>query len=94
MIEGILAVEGLDGVFIGHGDLTVALGAESPAVAAGKPVCVMIGSVAETEGFRALGASAFIVSTDQGLMRQAAAKVVKDFGDMPKAGAPRPAAAI
>jgi 2-keto-3-deoxy-L-rhamnonate aldolase RhmA len=109
VIDDILAVEGLDGVFIGRGDLTVALGAESPAapavraateriaraaVAAGKPVCVMVGSVAETEGFRTLGASAFIVSTDQGLMRQAAGKVVKDFGDLPNAGASHPAAAI
>jgi hypothetical protein len=42
----------------------------------------MVGSIAEPDGFHALGASAFIVSTDQGLMRQAAAKVVKDFGEM------------
>jgi 2-keto-3-deoxy-L-rhamnonate aldolase RhmA len=97
VIDDIVAVEGLDGVFVGRGDLSVAMGAESPnapavraateriasaAVAAGKPVCVMVGSIAETDGFHALGASAFIVSTDQGLMRQAAAKVVKDFGEM------------
>lgn len=97
VIDDIVAVEGLDGVFVGRGDLSVAMGAESPnapavraatekiaaaAAAVGKPVCVMVGSIAETDGFRALGASAFIVSTDQGLMRQAAAKVVKDFGEM------------
>ncbi len=94
VIDDIVAVDGLDGVFVGRGDLTVAMGAESPnapavrtateriaraAAAAGKPVCVMVGSIAETDGFRAIGASAFIVSTDQGLMRQAAAKVMQDF---------------
>ncbi|MGB3386632.1 MAG: aldolase/citrate lyase family protein [Pseudaminobacter sp.] len=99
VIDGIVAVEGLDGVFVGRGDLSVAMGAESPnapsvqvateriaraAVAAGKPVCVMVGSIAETEGFRAMGASAFIVSTDQGLMRQAAAKVVQEFSALPR----------
>lgn len=93
-IDGIVAVDGLDGVFIGRGDLSVALGAESPvaapvkaateriakaAIAAGKPVCVMIGSVAETATFLPLGVTAFIVSSDQGLMRQAAGKVVTDF---------------
>jgi len=95
VIDDIVAVDGLDGVFVGRGDLTVAMGAESPAApavrsateriakaaaAAGKPVCVMVGSIAEADGFRAMGASAFIVSTDQGLMRQAATRVVQDFG--------------
>lgn len=94
VIDDIVAVDGLDGVFVGRGDLSVAMAAESPsaptvraateriasaAVAAGKPVCIMVGSIAEAEVFRAIGASAFIVSTDQGLMRQAAAKVVQDF---------------
>ncbi|WP_046862892.1 HpcH/HpaI aldolase family protein [Microvirga massiliensis] len=93
-IEAIAAVDGLDGFFIGRGDLTVALGApamDAPAVriaveriaaaaqAAGKPVCVMANSVADAEAMKALGASAFIVSSDQGLMRQAALKVLADF---------------
>jgi 2-keto-3-deoxy-L-rhamnonate aldolase RhmA len=47
--------------------------------AAGKPVCVMVGAVAESEIYRAMGASAFIVSSDQGFMRQAAGKVATDF---------------
>jgi 2-keto-3-deoxy-L-rhamnonate aldolase RhmA len=106
VIDGIVAVDGLDGVFVGRGDLSVAMGAESPsapavqaateriakaAAAAGKPVCVMAGSIAETAPFRAMGATAFIVSSDQGLMRQSAGKVVTDFREMasndPKAGA-------
>jgi 2-keto-3-deoxy-L-rhamnonate aldolase RhmA len=93
-IDRIVAVEGLDGVFIGRGDLTIALGAPAAdsgpvraatekiakaARAAGKPVCIMVGSVAETEAYRAMGASAFIVSSDQGFMRQAAGKVATDF---------------
>ncbi len=93
-IDAIVAVEGLDGVFIGRGDLTIALGAPGPdsvpvrtatekiakaARTAGKPVCIMVGSVAETEAYRAMGANAFIVSSDQGFMRQAAGKVAADF---------------
>jgi staphyloferrin B biosynthesis citrate synthase len=93
-IEAIASVDGIDGFFIGRGDLTVALGApamDAPAVraaveriaaaarAAGKPVCVMASSVADAEAMKALGASAFIVSSDQGLMRQAALKVLADF---------------
>uniref|UniRef100_UPI003101358E HpcH/HpaI aldolase family protein n=1 Tax=Neorhizobium sp. EC2-8 TaxID=3129230 RepID=UPI003101358E len=69
-IEDILAVEGLDGIFIGRGDLTVSLGAKSagdPAVKdavarimaaarnAGKPICIMVGAVSEIDAFRAEG---------------------------------------
>src|SRR5262249_6748653 len=72
VIDEIVAVDGLDGVFVGRGDLSVAMGAESPnapavqsateriakaAAAAGKPVCVMVGSMAEAAPFRALGAT-------------------------------------
>ena len=94
VIDDILAVPGLDGIFIGRGDLTVSLQAASmrdapvrDAVArvlaaarrAGKPVCVMVGSAAEAEEFRVAGASAFIVSSDQGLMRTGALKLRSDF---------------
>lgn len=107
VIDQIVAIDGLDGVFIGRGDLSVALGAPSPdsepvqaatekiakaAIAAGKPVCVMVGSVADTERFRPLGVTSFIVASDQGLMRQAASKVVKDFQSM-TGGAAKAAAA-
>lgn len=93
-IDAILAVEGLDAVFIGRADLTVALGAASPeapevraAVAgvidaarkAGKPVCLMVGGVEEARSFATLGASAFLIGSDQGLMRQAATKLHGDF---------------
>ncbi|NDW07316.1 HpcH/HpaI aldolase family protein [Jiella pacifica] len=102
VIDDIVAVEGLDGFFVGRGDLSVALGAPSPdapqvraatekiasaAAIVGKPVCVMVGSVAETATFRPLGVSAFIVSSDQGFMRQAAAKVAADFREIKTTGA-------
>jgi 2-keto-3-deoxy-L-rhamnonate aldolase RhmA len=93
-IEAIVRVDGMDGFFIGRGDLTVAFGAPSntapviqaaveritnAARAVGKPVCVMVNSAEEAEGFQRLGASAFIVSSDQGFMRRAAAQVLKEF---------------
>ena len=93
-LGAILGVEGLDGVFIGRGDLTVALGADgidSPQVMsaaasiaaaariAGKAVCMMAANASEAARFRKIGVSAFIVSSDQGLMRQAASRLVADF---------------
>ena len=97
VIDDIVAVEGLDGVFIGRGDLTVALGATGladPRVRAAaekiitaarkvnKPACLMVASAAEAAEWRALGANAFIVSSDQGFMRSAAAKMQADFAAM------------
>jgi staphyloferrin B biosynthesis citrate synthase len=93
-IDAIVAVSGLDGFFVGRGDLTVALGAKGladPAVRSaaekiikaarkiGKPVCLMVASAAEAREWATLGVSAFIVSSDQGFMRQAAAKTHSDF---------------
>ncbi|MFC5499269.1 HpcH/HpaI aldolase/citrate lyase family protein [Caenimonas terrae] len=86
-IEAIAAVDGIDAFFIGRGDLTVAYGAgraDDPVIvdavrrisdagrAAGKAVVVMVNGPEEAAGFEAMGASAFIVSTDQGLLRRAA----------------------
>jgi staphyloferrin B biosynthesis citrate synthase len=96
-IDAIAAVEGIDGLFIGRGDLTVALGAKSSAdesvrnavsrvisaaQKAGKPVCVMVASAAEAKDFADLGASAFIISSDQGQMRRAAAQTLSDFKNL------------
>lgn len=93
-IDDILAVDGIDGVFIGRGDLTVAFrqssggaavvkeAAEKIAAAArkaGKPVCILAGSPDDAADFAARGASAFILSSDQGLMRQAATAALGDF---------------
>lgn len=93
-IDAICAVEGIDALFIGRGDLTVALGAASNAAApvqqavehvcaaaarAEKPVCVMVNTAAEAAPFAALGASAFIIASDQGFLRRAAAEALRDF---------------
>ena len=87
-IDEIVQVDGLDAIFIGRGDLTVALGAESTgadavrqavaeimyaARAAGKPVCVMVAQAEDVPEFEAQGASAFVVNSDQGLMKRMAA---------------------
>jgi staphyloferrin B biosynthesis citrate synthase len=97
VLDEILAVEGLDGVFIGRGDLTVALQAKGPsdpliqraaekitaaARKAGKPVCLMVADAAEATAWRTLGAHAFIVSSDQGFMRQAAARTRQAFSEI------------
>jgi staphyloferrin B biosynthesis citrate synthase len=93
-IDAIVRVDGVDGFFIGRGDLTVALGAasssapevqeavrriSSAARSANKPVCVMVGSINEAKPFQELGASAFIVSSDQGFLRRAASETLKEF---------------
>lgn len=93
-IDAIAAVDGIHGLFIGRGDLTVSLNAKSSAdpkiqdavkliIAAAKkakkPVCVMVASAAEAKDFADLGASAFIISSDQGQMRRAASQSLTDF---------------
>lgn len=101
-IDDIVAVDGIDGFFVGRGDLAVALGesaTDAPAVrqatekivaaarSAGKPVCIMVGSAGEADTFRTLGASAFLVSSDQGFLRQAALKALTDFAPLRQATA-------
>jgi staphyloferrin B biosynthesis citrate synthase len=96
-IDAILAVETIDGAFIGRGDLTVALGAaanDAPPVKAAvdrvmaaarraqKPVCVMVGGAAEAKGFKELGASAFIVSSDQGFLRKIAGQTLVEMAEL------------
>ena len=86
-VDAIAAVEGIDSLFIGRGDLTAAFGDESPeppavrqaveriAAAArqsGKAVSVFVTGRKEADWLKSLGASAFILSSDQGFLRQAA----------------------
>lgn len=93
-IDDIARVEGIDALFVGRGDLAVAMGADSSdapqvraaaervcaaAKAAGKPVMVFVGNADDARAMRSIGASAFIFSSDQGLMRQAASRVLTDF---------------
>jgi 2-keto-3-deoxy-L-rhamnonate aldolase RhmA len=43
---------------------------------------VMVGSAEEAKTFRPLGVTAFIVSSDQGFMRSAAAQALKNFAGL------------
>ena len=45
----------------------------------GKPVCVMVDGAEEAADFAARGASAFIVSSDQGFLRKAAAQALAEM---------------
>ena len=95
-IEEIAAVDGVDCLFVGRIDLTVALGAGSPdepivvqavehicasAVAAGRRVGMFIGNPDELDHWRQRGASLFLLSSDHGFMLQGAAQLVSKFND-------------
>lgn len=97
IIDEIVSVVGLDGVFIGRGDLTVAMRASGPAdprvrsvteriIAAGrkagKPVVIMVGDAKEAAEWRSLGVNCFIVASDQGFMRQAAGRTRTEFREL------------
>lgn len=94
VVDEIVAVEGLDAVFIGRGDLTVAYGAPSPiaeevtnalikiteaAKAAGKAVLTVTPGGDDASWLKGLGVTGLIVASDQGFMRQAAGKCVADL---------------
>ena len=102
-IDAIAATDGIDALFIGRGDLTAAMGAptnDAPAIRdavdriaaaakrAGKPVMVFVGGMKEAEWLRGIGATAFVYSSDQGLMKQAAGKALADISSL---GAAQPA---
>lgn len=95
-LPAIMAVPGLDAVFIGRGDLACALGCDGTAAApvvkaaeqiaaaaraAGKVLCAHVDRAdsPDVAWLRGLGVSAFIVSSDQGLMRRAAREAVAAF---------------
>ena len=86
-IDEILAVEGLDGVFIGRGDLGAAFAEEADPAArvreatervqaaaakAGRTVAVLPGSADDAATLTKAGARVFIMSSDQGFLRAAA----------------------
>jgi 2-keto-3-deoxy-L-rhamnonate aldolase RhmA len=86
-IDAIAAVEGIDGLFIGRGDLTASLGApsnDSPPVReavervskaakdAGKPIAVFVGTTKEAAWLKDFGATTFLVGSDQSFLRRAA----------------------
>ena len=91
--DAIAAVEGVDSLFIGRGDLTAAFGDETkdpPAVLraveliaeagrkANKPISVYVGNATEAEWLGSRGATVFVLNSDQGFLRQAATSNLKD----------------
>ena len=93
-IDDIVQVEGIDAFFLGRGDLTVALGESSvdaPIVRNAitafvsaihkvkKPLCAFVGKISEIPELQSLGITTFILSSDQGLMRQAATTELDKF---------------
>ncbi|MET0969944.1 MAG: aldolase/citrate lyase family protein [Tardiphaga sp.] len=95
-IDAIAAVDGVDSLFIGRGDLTAAFGDESkdpPAVLraveriseaarkANKAISVFVGNAAEAAWLNSLGASVFVFSSDQGFLRQAASAGLREVRD-------------
>lgn len=93
-IEAIVGVPGLDAVFIGRGDLAVALQDRTPKAErvaamtervlqatrrAGKAALVIPASAQEAAQLRPLGVGGFIVSSDQGFLRSAASQALSGF---------------
>ncbi|MFN4164317.1 MAG: HpcH/HpaI aldolase family protein [Ferrovibrio sp.] len=96
-IDAIAAVDGIDSLFIGRGDLTAAFGDETPnppavrqavekivaaARRANKPVSVYVGGRPDAEWLQGQGATAFIFNSDQGFLRQAAMKGLAEMRDL------------
>ncbi|KGK25401.1 HpcH/HpaI aldolase family protein [Pseudomonas plecoglossicida] len=95
-IDAILAVDGLDAIFIGRGDLSVALNDRSDgnplvqeatkrviesAQRAGKAVLLLAANPAEAVEFHSLGVNGFVLSSDQGFLRAAAMQALKAFSE-------------
>lgn len=89
-IDGIAAVAGIDALFIGRADLTIAYGAASSddgqvvaAVdrvvaagrAAGRATGMFLGRTADVAGWRAKGASLFILASDHDFLLSGAARL-------------------
>lgn len=96
VLPDVVATPGLDAVFIGRGDLSIALGVDSPAAPAVVNAAEKIAAAAREAGvalcahvdridspdvawLRSLGVTAFIVASDQGLMRRAALQTLAAF---------------
>ncbi|MES2412472.1 MAG: aldolase/citrate lyase family protein [Pseudomonadota bacterium] len=93
-VDEIVAVEGLDAVFIGRGDLTAAYRdreAGAPKVKSAtlkiieackrvnKPCFLLTANAKEAAEYAALGVSGFVTGSDQGFMRTAATATLKDY---------------
>lgn len=89
-VDQIAQVPGVDALFIGRADLSLSMGesdSRSPAVleatrriidaalAAGRTAAMFVANRAEVEEFAAMGASWFVVGSDQSLLRQGAQQI-------------------
>jgi staphyloferrin B biosynthesis citrate synthase len=90
-LAAIAAVDGIDAFFIGRGDLSAALGAEgmqaatlritAAARAANMPTIALVSSRDDARAMRDLGVAAFLHSNDQNLLKSAAERAAKEYGD-------------
>ncbi len=91
-IDAIARVEGLDALFIGRADLTIAYGAETPddavvvdavdqivaaGKAAGRTTGMFLGRIGDVAMWRNKGASLFILQSDQEFLLSGAARLVE-----------------
>lgn len=101
-LDDIAGVDGLDAIFIGRADLTVALGqtdlageatqraVEQIAAAArrhGRPLMVTAANGADARKFQALGASAFVLGADVSFIRRSAAAAFAECAEAVGRGA-------
>lgn len=91
-LDDICAVDGVDALFIGRGDITAALGkGQSGKVAAiveqiaraaqkhNKPLITLAATRAEAEQMAALGSTTFLASSDHQMIRAAAVSILGEF---------------
>lgn len=91
-IDAIAAVEGIDALFIGRADLTIAYGAETPddaivvaaverivaaGKAAGRTTGMFLGRASDVPMWREQGASLFILGSDHDFLLQGAARLAE-----------------
>jgi staphyloferrin B biosynthesis citrate synthase len=96
-LNEIASVPGIDAFFIGRGDLTVAMGLESPtdskvnevvarictaANAANVPIMVLPSNKTDAVAMKTLGATAFVLLNDQSLLRRAAQDVLTEYSNI------------
>lgn len=94
-IDAIAAVEGIDALFIGRIDLTIALGCDSPddprviaaverivaaCVAAARPVGMFVSRASDVPSWRAKGVGLFLLESDHVFLRGGAAALRRSTG--------------
>ena len=99
-VDEILAVDGIDAVFVGRADLAVAMDDRTPdarhasaaarsvldaARRAGKPACIHVAAPAEAGAWLDAGAAVIVISSDQGLMKTAALSALETFASLTRA---------